>query len=81
MCHQRPPSQLPRARRHARAHRGGDEFAILIAGEVGTPEIVADQLRVALRSPFSVHGTSIRVRASMGLVSPGASRPGPPDIG
>ncbi|MCV7214193.1 EAL domain-containing protein [Mycobacterium crocinum] len=53
------------------ARIGGDEFAILIAGEVGTPEIVADQLRVALRSPFSVHGTSIRVRASMGLVSPG----------
>lgn len=53
------------------ARIGGDEFAILIAGEVGAPEIVADQLRLALRSPFSVHGTSIRVRASMGLVSPG----------
>ncbi|WP_286199245.1 putative bifunctional diguanylate cyclase/phosphodiesterase [Mycolicibacterium sp. ELW1] len=53
------------------ARIGGDEFAILIAGEVGAPEIVADQLRVALRSPFSVHGTSVRVRASMGLVSPG----------
>ena len=53
------------------ARIGGDEFAILIAGEVVAPEIVADQLRVALRSPFSVHGTSIRVRASMGLVSPG----------
>ncbi|WP_082135695.1 bifunctional diguanylate cyclase/phosphodiesterase [Mycobacterium sp. EPa45] len=53
------------------ARIGGDEFAILIAGEVGAPEIIADQLRVALRSPFSVHGTSIRVRASMGLVSPG----------
>ncbi|WP_445165419.1 putative bifunctional diguanylate cyclase/phosphodiesterase [Mycolicibacterium sp. Dal123E01] len=54
------------------ARIGGDEFAILIAGAVGAPEIVADQLRVALRSPFSVHGTSIRVRASMGLVSPGS---------
>lgn len=54
------------------ARIGGDEFAILIAGVVGAPEIVADQLRVALRSPFSVHGTSVRVRASMGLVSPGA---------
>ncbi|KAA0108305.1 bifunctional diguanylate cyclase/phosphodiesterase [Mycolicibacterium sp. P1-5] len=53
------------------ARIGGDEFAILVAGEVGAPEIIADQLRVALRSPFSVHGTSIRVRASMGLVSPG----------
>ncbi|EHB47842.1 diguanylate cyclase/phosphodiesterase [Mycolicibacterium rhodesiae JS60] len=54
------------------ARIGGDEFAILIAGAVGAPEIVADQLRVALRSPFSVHGTSVRVRASMGLVSPGS---------
>ncbi|WP_179473781.1 putative bifunctional diguanylate cyclase/phosphodiesterase [Mycolicibacterium vinylchloridicum] len=54
------------------ARIGGDEFAILIAGAVGPPEIVADQLRVALRSPFSVHGTSVRVRASMGLVSPGS---------
>jgi diguanylate cyclase (GGDEF)-like protein len=53
------------------ARIGGDEFAILIAGEVEAPEMVADQLRVELRSPFSVHGTSVRVRASMGLVSPG----------
>jgi diguanylate cyclase (GGDEF)-like protein len=54
------------------ARIGGDEFAILIAGAVGAPEIAADQLRLALRSPFSVHGTSVRVRASMGLVSPGS---------
>ncbi|ORB43919.1 GGDEF-domain containing protein [Mycobacterium paraseoulense] len=53
------------------ARVGGDEFAILISGVVEAPELVADQLRVALRSPFSVHGTSVRVRASMGLVSPG----------
>ncbi|OBH88965.1 diguanylate phosphodiesterase [Mycobacterium sp. E2989] len=53
------------------ARIGGDEFAILITGVMQAPELVADQLRVALRSPFSVHGTSVRVRASMGLVSPG----------
>ena len=53
------------------ARIGGDEFAILIAGGVDPPEMFADKLRVALRSPFSVHGTSVRVRASMGLVSPG----------
>ena len=53
------------------ARIGGDEFAILIAGAVDAPEMVADQLREELRSPFSVHGTSVRVRASMGLVSPG----------
>lgn len=53
------------------ARIGGDEFAILIAGAVEAPELVADQLRIALRRPFSVDGTSVRVRASMGLVSPG----------
>ncbi|OBI04386.1 diguanylate phosphodiesterase [Mycobacterium sp. E2462] len=52
------------------ARIGGDEFAILIAGVVAAPELVADRLRVALRGPFSIHGTSVRVRASMGLVSP-----------
>ncbi|WP_231983757.1 bifunctional diguanylate cyclase/phosphodiesterase [Mycobacterium sp. E2733] len=53
------------------ARIGGDEFAILIPGGVEGPEIFADTLRVALRSPFSVQGSSVRVRASMGLVSPG----------
>ncbi|OBH21373.1 diguanylate phosphodiesterase [Mycobacterium sp. E3247] len=52
------------------ARIGGDEFAILIPGGVEAPEIFADTLRVALRSPFSVQGSSVRVRASMGLVSP-----------
>ncbi len=53
------------------ARIGGDEFAVLIAGAADAPEMLADQLQMALRSPFSVHGTSVRVRASMGLVSPG----------
>jgi diguanylate cyclase (GGDEF)-like protein len=53
------------------ARIGGDEFAILITGALEPPETIADELRVALRNPFSVHATSIRVRASMGLVSPG----------
>ncbi len=52
------------------ARIGGDEFAILIAGEEDPPEVVADRIRVALRDPFAVHGSSIRVRASMGLVRP-----------
>lgn len=50
------------------ARIGSDEFAILIEGEADEPEIVADRLRVALRDPFAVHGSSLRVRASMGLV-------------
>jgi diguanylate cyclase (GGDEF)-like protein len=54
------------------ARIGGDEFAILIGGNVEEPEAVADRLRVALRHPFSIHGTAVRVRASMGLVNPGS---------
>ncbi len=53
------------------ARIGGDEFAILIDGELEAPEVVADRIRVALRDPFAVYGSSIRVRASMGLVRPG----------
>lgn len=52
------------------ARIGGDEFAILIDGEHEAPEVVADRLRVALRQPFAVHGSSVRVHASMGLVRP-----------
>lgn len=53
------------------ARIGGDEFAILVVGEHDMPEVVADRLRVALREPFPVHGSSVRVRASMGLVRAG----------
>ena len=59
------------------ARIGGDEFAILIDGEAEEPEVVADRVRVALRDPFAIHGSSIRVRASMGLVRPGAGEPAP----
>jgi diguanylate cyclase len=54
------------------ARIGGDEFAILIEGDSEAPQIVADRIRVALRDPFAVHGSSVQVRASMGLVRPGA---------
>jgi diguanylate cyclase (GGDEF)-like protein len=54
------------------ARIGGDEFAILIDGGMEEPEVVADRLRVAMRDPFAVHGSSVRVRASMGLVRSGA---------
>jgi diguanylate cyclase len=59
------------------ARIGGDEFAILIDGELEAPEVVADRIRVALRDPFAVHGSSIRVRASMGLVRPETGHPAP----
>ncbi|MET0704187.1 MAG: EAL domain-containing protein [Mycobacterium sp.] len=59
------------------ARIGGDEFAILIEGKHEAPEVVADRLRVALRDPFAVHGSSVRVRASMGLVRPDIGEPAP----
>ncbi|MBI3213720.1 MAG: EAL domain-containing protein [Mycobacterium sp.] len=59
------------------ARIGGDEFAILIDGELESPEVVADRIRVALRDPFAVHGSSVRVRASMGLVRPASDGPTP----
>lgn len=52
------------------ARVGGDEFAILILDEVEHLETVAERLRIALRDPFPVHGSSVRVKASMGLVRP-----------
>jgi diguanylate cyclase (GGDEF)-like protein len=59
------------------ARIGGDEFAILVQDETEAPEVVADRLRVALREPFAVHGSAVRVRASMGLVRPSADGPAP----
>lgn len=52
------------------ARLGGDEFAVLLDGSMDAPEVVADRLRVALREPFAVAGSAVRVRASMGLVRP-----------
>ena len=52
------------------ARLGGDEFAILLEGELDAPQAVADRIQNALRRPFSVHGTQVAVRASMGLVVP-----------
>jgi len=55
------------------ARIGGDEFAILIEGADDQGEQLegsAERLRIALREPFPVHGSSLRVQASMGLVRP-----------
>lgn len=55
------------------ARIGGDEFAILIEGagdHTEQLEAAAERLRVALREPFPVQGSSLRVKASMGLVRP-----------
>ncbi len=55
------------------ARIGGDEFAILIEDaddRGGQLEAAAERLRIALREPFPVHGSSLRVKASMGLVRP-----------
>jgi diguanylate cyclase (GGDEF)-like protein len=59
------------------ARIGGDEFAILIEGADDHHEQLeasAERLRIALREPFPVHGSSLRVKASMGLVRPQSDR-------
>lgn len=55
------------------ARIGGDEFAILIRGEGEQLDTVADRVRLALREPFPVQGSSVRVSASMGVVGPAAA--------
>ena len=57
------------------ARIGGDEFGVLVLDEEGPPEVFADRYRAALRPPFALHGHSVRVRASMGLVTPDSAAP------
>lgn len=57
------------------ARIAGDEFAILVREAGGPPETVADGYRAALRPPFAVHGQSVRIRASMGVVTPDPLEP------
>jgi diguanylate cyclase (GGDEF)-like protein len=57
------------------ARLGGDEFAIL--GEVGTERIVdgsalSDRVMAALHEPFTVAGSPLAVRASIGIAELGA---------
>lgn len=55
------------------ARIGGDEFAVLIDSRGdGHLEGAAERLRLALRDPFPVQGSSLRIKASMGLVRPDA---------
>jgi diguanylate cyclase len=71
--------RLQRCIRHTDtlARIGGDEFAILAAGDMEPPEVIADRIRLALRDPFAVHGATVRVRASLGLVRHRADGPAP----
>lgn len=57
------------------ARIGGDEYAVLITDDGDDPEVVADRLQMALREPFAVHGASLRVKASMGVVHSDAGGP------
>ncbi|MCP9274566.1 putative bifunctional diguanylate cyclase/phosphodiesterase [Mycolicibacterium arenosum] len=57
------------------ARIGGDEFGMLVMGELGPPEEFADRVRDALRPPFAVHGHSVQMHASMGLVTPDSTTP------
>jgi len=57
------------------ARIGGDEFGILVQGDNSAPELFADRFQSALRRPFALHGSSVKVRASMGLVTPDPNEP------
>ena len=57
------------------ARIGGDEFAVLLAGETRDPQAVAAHMRSSLRQPFAIHGSSVTVSASMGLVVPDPKEP------
>jgi diguanylate cyclase (GGDEF)-like protein len=49
---------------------GGDEFVALVFGVASRDELdaVVDRLRLALADPVAIAGTTIPIRASMGLV-------------
>jgi predicted signal transduction protein with EAL and GGDEF domain len=50
------------------ARLGGDEFAVLLPdSEANTAQATADRILAQLRSPFSVAGTKVRVRGSIGI--------------
>ncbi len=51
------------------ARMGGDEFAVLVEDAAGrdAPDKVAQRLLAALQAPFSVNGSELFVRASVGL--------------
>jgi diguanylate cyclase (GGDEF)-like protein/PAS domain S-box-containing protein len=59
------------------ARMGGDEFAVLIEDVIGEhdAEVVAQQLLDALADPFTIAGTELFVRASIGIAHgiPGAA--------
>jgi diguanylate cyclase (GGDEF)-like protein len=57
------------------ARIGGDEYAVLLAGETRDPQAVAAHIRSILRQPFAIHGSSVTVGASMGLVVPDPEEP------
>ena len=57
------------------ARIGGDEFAVLLAGETRDPQAIAAHMRSSLRQPFAIHGSPVTVRASMGLVVPDPEEP------
>ncbi|MEP6462680.1 MAG: EAL domain-containing protein [Frankiaceae bacterium] len=51
------------------ARLGGDEFAVLLPASPTAAEAVnvAEEIRVALREPFEVEGTTLEARASIGI--------------
>jgi diguanylate cyclase (GGDEF)-like protein len=58
------------------ARVGGDEFAVVLEGDIDTPEIVGERILAALRHPFVVDGRRLFVGASLGLAEPGPGEVG-----
>jgi diguanylate cyclase len=54
------------------ARHGGDEFAVLVDGSGDVPAQVGRRLLAALREPFEIDGTTVRVTASLGIAQPAA---------
>jgi diguanylate cyclase (GGDEF)-like protein len=59
------------------ARFGGDEFAVLVAGDV---EIVAKNLLEALRRPAVLHGRELRLQVSIGVTTAGAGNTSTSDM-
>jgi ribose transport system permease protein len=51
----------------------GDEFVVLVAGPLGSPQLrdLTDRISTRLREPMSVAGLTVGVGGSIGVVDPG----------
>jgi diguanylate cyclase (GGDEF)-like protein len=55
------------------ARLDGDEFGVLLEGDIEQPDRVGERILVALRRPFDVDGRAVSIGASLGVVIPDGS--------